>query len=438
MRDAAAIFLTLIAPAVTSGEFVLPDVPDGAATEFAWWDVFTDPFTDFRLPPEGNTVPPFPDDEGNTPNRPESDNSDAILIQNGPEAGTFITSTNGIYSFSGLPTEFLILDQPAIGTDSVLLQSRSLGTLPALESAFLFYRDSEDGVLKAAGGPSGFGFLRDEAATFAMWEWDLSSVEVHDFFVGFVASGSSMSLQEVQLDTFDQPTDNLGVALQLETNSVFSTVGGIEHNRVGESSPRPTYRPDDQVELRPVVQPGFDFEFVGWEGDLTGTSVPETLTINGSPRVRAVFAPKNYEAWTFNQINPFVTDPSFSERADREDNPDGDAFENLLEYALGGRPEVRDAAGIRPRLQVSAESGPTFVYRRQLAAEDLEYRVLVSDDLANWHHNGDGSGKLYTRDLPDPLFNGDGTETVKVRPTDALSADGPVFMRLEVLYDPQS
>jgi uncharacterized repeat protein (TIGR02543 family) len=55
------------------------------------------------------------------------------------------------------------------------------------------------------------------------------------------------------------------------------------------SNPGPTYVYNDKVTLIP--KPVTGYSFIGWEGDLTGTTVPSTLTITGNMIVTA-----NYEA----------------------------------------------------------------------------------------------------------------------------------------------
>ncbi len=441
MRNSAALAAVVFLAAFPAAraDFLVPEPPAGAQTEFAWWDVFSDPFTDFHLPSEGELADSFPNDEGNPPTHPASTNFEAVLIQNGPDAGTVISSSGGIYGNSGLATEFLIFDQPSFEADSVLLQIRTIGTLPDLESALLYYRETENGVVKAAGAPTGTGFLQERGNVFAMWEWDLSELQVFDYFVVFASRENSMSLQEVQLDTFDQPTNHLGIALHIQTTSLLVTVGEVEHHLIGETEPRATYQLGDQVLLHPVSVPVYDHVFVGWNGDLSGTEIPATLTITESPNVTAVFAPRGYLVWTYNQITPFLLDPPFSERSAIDADPDGDGFTNLLEYALGGQPEVSDASDIRPRMEISTTGEPTFTYRRQMAAADLIYRVMVSEDFINWHYNGDGSGVTWTEELPDPAFNGDGTETVAVRSVaDVFPSNDRLFFRLEVIHQSES
>ncbi|NBB80732.1 MAG: hypothetical protein GVY36_15010 [Verrucomicrobia bacterium] len=424
--------LGLLTASQAAAAFILPDAPAGTATEFAWWDGFTDPETNFQLPDPGSTVPPLPDGEGNPVNRPEADNTDARLYQTGTSTG-FITSTQGIYSFAA-PLSFLIHDVPAFQTESVLLQTRSIGGLPDLDNAAIFYRESATGPLLSAGAAqAGDGFLLDGGNAFAMWEWDLSAFNVYDLFITFNSIGTSMSLQEVQLDTFDAVTNNLGVALRITTNANFATVGEIEHNRLGESEPRASYQVGDVVELTPVIDPIFEHVFVGWLGDLSGDAVPATLTIDEDPLVQAVFAPLSYEGWTSNNINPFITNPSFSERSPADADPDADGLTNLLEYALGTAPEAFTPPSERPHLDVEADGSIRFAHCRQMAAQDIEYRVEVSPDLVNWHHNGDGSGQTYTEQVGPAAPNGDGTETVTVQPTSTLPTSEKLFFRLRVL-----
>jgi hypothetical protein len=424
-----AVGLLTLSPVTAA--FILPEFPPGAQTEFAWWDGFDTPYTD--LPPleVGNFVAP-PTATGNTVNRPEADNTDAHLYQTATPSA-FITSTQGIYSFAA-PTSYLIYDQPAFETDSVLLQTRSLGALPDLESAAVFYRESASGPLLAAQqARSGEGFLLDGGNAYALWEWDLSSATIYDLFITFDATGTAMSLQEVQLDTFDAVTNNLGVALQITSNANFATVGEIEHALVGESEPRATYRPGDFIELSPVMDPVFEHVFIGWGGDLSGDAVPATLTIDANPAVSAIFAPRSYDGWRFNNINPFIASPSFSQRSAPKADPDGDGLPNRLEYALGTAPGAFTPPAERPRIEVTGTGEVHFIHRRQMAAEDLEYQIWLSDDLINWHHNDDGSGRSVTETVGAATPNGDGTETVTVRAASGFNESSKLFFRLRVL-----
>lgn len=426
-----ALALGLLTTAPASAAFILPEAPPGTQTEFAWWDGLTAPYT--ALPPlEPGTFISPPAAAGNAVNRPEADNTDARLYQTATPSA-FITSTQGIYSFAAA-TSYLIYDQPAFETDSVLLQTRSLGALPDLDSAAVFYRESASGPLLAAEqARSGEGFLLEGGNAFALWEWDLSSATVYDLFITFGATGTAMSLQEVQLDTFDAVTNNLGVALQITSNANFATVGEIEHALVGDSQPQATYQPGDVIELTPVMDPAFEHVFIGWDGDLSGDAVPATLTIDADPTVNAIFAPRSYDGWRFNNINPFIASPSFSQRSAPEADPDGDGLPNRLEYALGTAPEAFTPPAERPRIEITGTGEVQFIHRRQMAAEDLEYQVWLSEDLINWHHNGDGSGQSVTEPVAPATPNGDGTETVTVRAASGFTNANQLFFRLRVL-----
>ena len=138
------------------------------------------------------------------------------------------------------------------------------------------------------------------------------------------------------------------------------------------------------------------------------------------------------EQW---RVQQFGTSRNAGDAANSAD-PDGDAFDNLMEYGLGGIPLSPDAARIRPRLATVAGGELRFLYRRQVETADLSYRVQVSTDLVHWHYNGDGTGSSYTEELPNPVPEGDGTETVTVRPLPVPSAGQPLFLRLEILYQP--
>ncbi len=66
------------------------------------------------------------------------------------------------------------------------------------------------------------------------------------------------------------------------------------------------------------------------------------------------------------------------------DDPDGDGMNNLLEYALGGEPDVSDASSVQPA--VSMENGwMVYVYKQRKNHESfgLDYSVLSGADLVS-------------------------------------------------------
>lgn len=440
MRNRFSIILASLLVAMTAqADFIIPDFPGSAQNDFAWWTSFTDPFTNWQLPDTGQTVTAIPGGEGNTPDPLEGNNHDAILIQNG-DSEARIAGSGGIYGNSGINTEFVIYDAPAFETDSVLLQIQSIGSQANVGSAELFYRETANGPLLSAGGVDGSGFLLVDTGesfddTFTAWEWDLTAETIYDFFIRFVSEGSSMSLQQIQLDSFDDATNNLGYPLIIETNSAFAPVGTVNHHKVGESVAQLSYQAGDSIQLTPVADPAYGHSFVGWRNALSGTSNPAILTMAEDTVVEAIFAPTTYTFWTYNQINPFDTSSAYSARTPSTADPDNNGLSNLIEYALGGLPESQeDEAAVRP--QVSLSNGHLqLTFKKQLAATDLTYRVKVSDDLVNWHYNGDGTGQTYTELLTQTTFNSDGTETVTYQDLTPIPANGSRFMTLEVILN---
>lgn len=416
--------LTLSAQA----QFHLPswvDNPGAENAEFAWWIGFSDPFTNWQLPEPGEAVTPIPQGEGNLPTEPKADNDDAVLIQNG-SASALIAGSGGIYDNSGDLSEYLIYDAPALKANTLLLQLRSIGSHAEVDSAQLFFREEEGGLLQEAVTPVGGGFLVDGTDTYTAWEWDLSAYTIFDYYLTFTSSDSSMSLQEVQLDTTDKISQELGFPLTLETNSAFATVGEIEHSLAGQSDPQLSYQIGDTIELVPVANSSYGHTFVGWLENITGSAVPASLTFNQGSVVRAVFAPTSYTFWGYNNINYYIDD--YNARLDANADPDFNGLTNLLEYALGGEPEAAmDERPVRP--QVSVEGDHLLVtFRRQTAASDIAYTVKVSSDLENWD-----SGESHVEELAQSIsLNSDGTETVTYRDLTPIPAGGARFITVEI------
>jgi hypothetical protein len=74
-------------------------------------------------------------------------------------------------------------------------------------------------------------------------------------------------------------------------------------------------------------------------------------------------------------------------------NPDGDALDNLGEYALGGNPTNKDAASILPGFQLEESGGTNWLYYAHNERTDdpgLMYTVWVSTNLVSnvWKTNG--------------------------------------------------
>ena len=440
---ATSILLVTSVPNLLTGEFIDPEISSSVQSEFSYWDGFIDPYTDYTLADAGQTTSSLPQGEGNYAENTNSVVGASRLFQT-ENSNAFIATSTGIYSFSSPPMGFLVYDQPSFVTKSVLFQTQSAGALPDLSSASLFYRESSEGELIMVNEPAGNGFL-NEGGAYAMWEWDLSNYLVYDYFLTFSASSTSLSLQQALLYNYDASVDALGYAFRGTTNSIFAPIGSISHTFVNDGLAKASYRPGDVVELMPIARDFggtssndtyYNSVFVGWTGDLSGNESPATITFADEQiNVQAVFAPLAYGAWVINTFNPHVDTPR-TDRDPSDADPDGDGLINLMEYALGAPPEaVGGSPEYIPYVEENQSGNSQLVYRRQMAATDLSYVVEISNDLINWNHNADSTGQTHTEEVGEPLFNGDGTETVRVKPVGLENSD-KVFFRLSVSLTP--
>jgi len=94
------------------------------------------------------------------------------------------------------------------------------------------------------------------------------------------------------------------------------------------------------------------------------------------------------------------------------DNPDGDAFDNLAEYALGGDPTNKNDTGIAPILWLGADGGSNWFYyahaqRSDSDDRDLTYTVKQDTDLptATWAGSVDLLGTNVTGGAFDSVTN---------------------------------
>ncbi|MDF7806343.1 hypothetical protein P4E94_02765 [Pontiellaceae bacterium B12219] len=100
--------------------------------------------------------------------------------------------------------------------------------------------------------------------------------------------------------------------------------------------------------------------------------------------IHGVDGPEGYNAWLLNYDLGAYTNAT--------DNPDGDAYDNLYEYAMGGDPtNSADIGYMTPLSYQLLEDGTTnwfeYVYARRIAASnELVYALEMSDNLAipNW------------------------------------------------------
>ncbi len=111
---------------------------------------------------------------------------------------------------------------------------------------------------------------------------------------------------------------------------------------------------------------------------------------------------------------------------------DGDGYSDYLEYALGN-PQGTPGTTNRPGATVQSHTVSgipgnylTFSYRRNNAADGVNYFVELSTNLTAW----DGTPAAVT--YVGTVVNGDGTSTITYRATNPFNAEIPQFMRLRV------
>ena len=122
--------------------------------------------------------------------------------------------------------------------------------------------------------------------------------------------------------------------------------------------------------------------------------------------------------------SPFAGSPS--------GDTDGDGFSDYLEYALGNS-ELIPGTGNRPNAAVQSHTVSgipgnylTFTYRRNNAADGVNYFVELSTNLTAW----DSAPTAVT--YVGSSANGDGSSTVTHRATQLFNPVVPQFMRLRV------
>ncbi len=144
-------------------------------------------------------------------------------------------------------------------------------------------------------------------------------------------------------------------------------------------------------------------------------------------------SPSPFDYWRSARFGASAADPAVG---GPDADPDEDGHVNLLEYAAGSDPNLRDADLFAPGLiQVGGQNYLTLTFIRDAAATDVRATVQVSSDLAEW-----SAGSAYGRggDIPSNIHTtevvrtGANPETITVRDGTALGAGDRRFMRLLV------
>ncbi len=197
---AAQALFNLIAPYACDAQIVLRE-PDGVTAPFedwsrndanstyAQWDVFTSA-TSANSPDVGSFGP-----------------AGATLTESsGGSSGAFISGSGNIYSFSGATTFDLVIPAYQLGEgykSQVTLQTVTLGTELNLNSVRLSYDGGSQRTLPTAieelSRTALGGFGGDLVSTLFTWQVTGNPA---DFHLQFAASDSSLSLDQVVIDTF--------------------------------------------------------------------------------------------------------------------------------------------------------------------------------------------------------------------------------------------
>ncbi len=196
--------------------YLLPSFADNPDTEYSGWDIFyaanTSPnYPDFAAPNgiyDSASVLGFTPPPGSSPLDPSAfwHVENPTITQTVPGIAFIIapTITGNIYSFRG-PTSFVLEDETPFPVGTVVFQFQTAGNLVDFGSIALAYDDGgtevildpDEYIREYESDTSGFGGSGNRNAL----QWDLRGRNVSSYRIIWRASGSSMSLQEVSLDT---------------------------------------------------------------------------------------------------------------------------------------------------------------------------------------------------------------------------------------------
>ncbi|WP_309400291.1 InlB B-repeat-containing protein [Cerasicoccus maritimus] len=410
----------------------MPDFRNGFTDEdFAYFLGFDVAYTD-EDPADYSTLT---DEEVNYPFI--GGNESAYLGQYAAESA-IVTSTNRLYTFTDQTLGIRVYDNPTYSPGEILLQAMTYQgsqSTPLNDSVKLYYRTEAGGdwILYEAGYTNTVSTTDSTSNFFVAWEWDTSSLLIYDYYIQFDYELAHSSFAAAQLDTsetYDQQLDGYG--LNVDTNIPYGLLFGL----IEKSPEKLIYEPWETVTI--TADPNANYEFVKWVGDFgESTDNPLEITIAGETDVQLILAPRDYTVWR--QIAfPSNHGGGISSSDWAKDNDyDGDALSNVMEYALGGEPEnpTQEVYFQTDIVAVDDVNYPAIVFRQQVAADDLTYSIAVSSDLSSWLTNADVGGP-YTSDPEIIQLNDDGTQLTRVRSLTPLDAATPTpFIKVNISFE---
>ena len=120
--------------------------------------------------------------------------------------------------------------------------------------------------------------------------------------------------------------------------------------------------------------------------------------------------------------------------ADNTADTDNDGISQLHEFAFGGDPNV-NSISILPTHRLVEDNGSTYLeitLTRPKNLQGVTYMPQTTADLSNWPSDSTG---IADND-PTPIDNGDGTETLAYRRSQAVAEMNQAYLRVEISETP--